>query len=104
MNSNLQQTITPIYDSLYPDTRLTTPRECESVLPKSAAAKASWKLAPIADLAAACKRMLDWLLERAGEIGEELTWQIGRPITYSPNEIRRGFQERVKHMAEIAER
>jgi acyl-CoA reductase-like NAD-dependent aldehyde dehydrogenase len=48
--------------------------------------------------------MLDWLVERADEIGEELTWQIGRPIAYSPNEIRRGFQERVNYMAGIAER
>jgi len=51
-----------------------------------------------------CKRMLDWLLERADQIGEELTWQIGRPIAYSPNEIRRGFQERVNYMNSIAER
>lgn len=48
--------------------------------------------------------MLAWLLERADQIGEELTWQIGRPIAYSPNEIRRGFQERVNYMAGIAER
>ena len=58
----------------------------------------------MAERAAVCKRMLDWLLERADEIGEELTWQIGRPIAYSPNEIRRGFQERVNYMAGIAER
>jgi acyl-CoA reductase-like NAD-dependent aldehyde dehydrogenase len=48
--------------------------------------------------------MLDWMLERADKIGEELTWQMGRPIAYSPNEIRRGFQERVNYMAGAAER
>jgi acyl-CoA reductase-like NAD-dependent aldehyde dehydrogenase len=39
----------------------------------------------------------------ADQLGEELTWQIGRPIAQSPGEIRRGFQERVKYMSDIAE-
>ena len=47
--------------------------------------------------------MLAWLLERSDEIGEELTRQIGRPIVYSPFEIRRGFQERINFMSSIAE-
>ena len=33
-----------------------------------------------------------WMLDRADAIGEELTWQMGRPIAHTPNEIRRGFQ------------
>jgi acyl-CoA reductase-like NAD-dependent aldehyde dehydrogenase len=39
---------------------------------------------------------------KADEIGEELTWQMGRPVRYSPNEIRRGFAERARYMASIA--
>jgi acyl-CoA reductase-like NAD-dependent aldehyde dehydrogenase len=104
MTSNLQQTISPIDGSIYAERRLAAPREIENALAKAVASQAAWKRVPVTERAAICARMLDWLLERAGEIGEELTWQIGRPIAYSPNEIRRGFQERVNYMTEIAER
>src|SRR5262245_64088027 len=104
MTSNIQQTISPIDGSIYAERRLATQREIENALAKAVASQAAWKRVPVTERAAICVRMLDWLLERAGEIGEELTWQIGRPIAYSPNEIRRGFQERVNYMAEIAER
>jgi len=78
--------------------------QIEETLAKAINAQQVWKSAPIAERATVCKRMLDWLLERADQIGEELTWQIGRPIAYSPFEIRRGFQERVNYMAGAAER
>jgi len=104
MTSNLQQTISPVDGSIYVERRLATSREIENALAKAVASQAAWKRAPVAERVAVCKRMLDWLLERADVIGEELTWQIGRPIAYSPKEIRRGFQERVNYMASIAER
>src|SRR5688572_15233879 len=104
MTSNLQQTISPIDGSIYAERRIATSGEIENALAGAATSQELWKRVPVTERAAACKRMLDWLLERAGEIGEELTWQIGRPIAYSPNEIRRGFQERVNYMAGIAER
>jgi len=104
MTSTLQLTISPVDGSIYAERRLATSQEIENALAKSVTSQAAWKRVPVAERAAACKRAHDWLLERADEIGEELTWQIGRPITYSPNEIRRGFQERVNYMAGIAER
>jgi acyl-CoA reductase-like NAD-dependent aldehyde dehydrogenase len=100
----MQQTITPIDGSIYAERELATQSQIESALAKAITAQQSWKRAPVAERVAVCKRMLDWLLERADKIGEELTWQIGRPIAYSPNEIRRGFQERVNYMTGIAER
>jgi acyl-CoA reductase-like NAD-dependent aldehyde dehydrogenase len=47
--------------------------------------------------------MSAWCVDRADQLGEELTRQIGRPIVYSPFEIRRGFAERVAYMCDIAE-
>lgn len=47
--------------------------------------------------------MVEWCVAHANVLGEELTRQMGRPIAYAPNEIRRGFQERALHMASIAE-
>jgi acyl-CoA reductase-like NAD-dependent aldehyde dehydrogenase len=42
------------------------------------------------------------MVERADEIGMELTWQMGRPVSQSPMEIRRGFQERARYMSSVA--
>jgi hypothetical protein len=47
--------------------------------------------------------MAAWCVEQADQLGEELTRQIGRPIAYSASELRRGFNERVQYMADIAE-
>jgi acyl-CoA reductase-like NAD-dependent aldehyde dehydrogenase len=47
--------------------------------------------------------MTEWCVARADLLGEELTRQMGRPIAYSPGEIRRGFQERALYMCSIAE-
>lgn len=104
MSKRIQQTISPIDNSIYAERELATPQQIESTLAKAVSAQQSWKRTPIAERIAICKRMLDRLLERSDQIGEELTWQIGRPIAYSPNEIRRGFQERVIYMSGIAER
>src|SRR5262245_37560110 len=104
MSERTQQTISPIDGSIYVERELASGEQIEETLARAVTAQQSWKRVPVEERAAACKRMLDWLVERADEIGEELTWQIGRPIVYSPNEIRRGLQERVNYMAGIAER
>src|SRR4030095_5707527 len=104
MNERTQQTISPIDGSIYAERELASGEQIAETLARAVSAQQTWKRAPVAERVAALKRMLDWLLERAGEIGEELSCQIGVPIVYSPNEIRRGFQERVNYMAGIAER
>src|SRR5262245_13558318 len=104
MNERTQQTISPIDGSIYAERELASGEQIEETLVRAVSAQQTWKRAPVAERVAVCKRALGWLLERADRIGEELTWQIGRPIAYSPFEIRRGFQERVNYMAEIAGR
>ncbi len=104
MTSNLQQTISPVDGSIYVERQLATSRDLENTLASAVTSQAEWKRIPVAERAGMCLRMLDWLLERADQIGEELTWQMGRPVAYSPFEIRRGFQERVRYISEIAER
>lgn len=104
MAKHIQQTISPIDGSVYTERQLATPQQIETTLAKAAAEQTSWRRTPVSERAAICLRMKDWLVEHADEIGKELTWQIGRPIVYSPYELRRGFNERVNFMCEIAER
>lgn len=76
--------------------------EIEQVLDRGARAFDAWKRVPLEERAAICRRMVDWMVERADDIGAEITRQMGRPIAHSPFEIRRGFQERALHMIDIA--
>jgi acyl-CoA reductase-like NAD-dependent aldehyde dehydrogenase len=103
MTRRIQQTITPIDGSIYVERELAANDEIDRALASAVSAQRAWRLVPVKERVEVCRRMLAWLLARAGEIGEELTRQIGRPIAYSQFEIRRGFQERVNYMSGIAE-
>jgi acyl-CoA reductase-like NAD-dependent aldehyde dehydrogenase len=99
----VQKTVSPIDGSLVAERPLAAPFEIESALASAASAQSGWKRVPVADRVAIVRRMVEWCVARAADIGEELTRQMGRPIAYAPNEIRRGFQERALYMASIAE-
>ncbi len=98
-----QKTISPVDGSVYAERELASDREIEAALAKSVSSQESWKRIPVAERAAICRRMADWCVAHADKLAEELTWQIGRPISQSPGEIRRGFQERAQYMCGIAE-
>jgi acyl-CoA reductase-like NAD-dependent aldehyde dehydrogenase len=100
---SVQRTISPVDGSLYVERPLAAERGIESALQAAASGQRKWKQVPVAERAAICRRMVEWCLARADVLGEELTRQMGRPIAYAPNEIRRGFQERALHMCSIAE-
>lgn len=103
MSKTIQQTISPIDGSVYVERELASPELIEQALERARQAQAEWKRVPVADRVAICRRMAEWCVEHADRLGEELTRQIGRPIAYSPFEIRRGFRERIEYMSGIAE-
>ena len=99
----MQRTISPIDGSVYVERELASDQAIEAVLAASVAAQKRWKQVPAAERVAVCRRMTAWCVEHAEALAEELTWQIGRPLSQSPGEIRRGFSERAQYMAGIAE-
>jgi acyl-CoA reductase-like NAD-dependent aldehyde dehydrogenase len=101
--ASLQRTVSPVDGSVYVERPLAADQDIEGALAKAAAAQSKWKPVPVAERAAIVRRMVEWCVARADQLGEELTRQMGRPIAYTPNEIRRGFQERALHMCAIAE-
>ncbi len=103
MSKQIQQTISPIDGMMYTERELATNEQIEAALAKSVTAQREWKHVSIAERVNICRQMLAYLVERADKIGEELTWQMGRPLAYSPLEIRRGFAERVNYLCDIAE-
>lgn len=104
MKEQRQQTISPVDGSVYAERELASGKQIAAALASAVAAQRSWKQVSVSERAAICRRMKDWLVEHADKLGEELTWQIGRPVAYTPFELRRGFAERVSYMCDIAER
>ena len=102
MSTTVQQVVSPVDGSVFAEIPLATDREIDAVLSRAVRAQRTWAGTPLAERVAVCERMVQWMLNRADEIGTELTWQMGRPVAHTPNEIRRGFQERARHMCAIA--
>lgn len=74
----------------------------DRVLQQAVEAQRGWRDVPVDERVAICLRMSAWMVTHSDEIGAEISREMGRPIAYSPNEIRRGFAERTEHMAAIA--
>ncbi len=98
------QVISPVDGSVYAQRAWATGSEIESILAKSKIAQKHWKQTTISHRADICRKMVAYMVANADEIGSEITWQMGRPIIYTPSEIKRGFQDRAEYMIGIAER
>lgn len=101
--TQIQQTISPVDGSVYLERELATPEQIEQMLDKAVNAQAEWRNTSISERAQICEGMVQYMLDNVDEIAEELTWQMGRPIRYTPFEIKGGLQERSRHMIAIAE-
>jgi len=99
----IQQTISPVDGSLYLERGLSSGAAIELALEQATAAQKKWKLVSLEERKAVCRKALAYFLTHADEIGSELTWQMGRPVRYTPNEIRKGFAERARYMIDIAD-
>jgi acyl-CoA reductase-like NAD-dependent aldehyde dehydrogenase len=96
------RTVTPIDGSVLVERPLASDEQIETALARAVEAQRRWREVPVAERAAICSRAIEWTVAQADELGAELTSQMGRPIAHSPFELKKGFQERGKHMAGIA--
>lgn len=99
----MQKIISPIDGSVVVERELASDAYVERVLSTAFSAGRSWRATPVVERARMIEVMVRHMEVNASDIATELTWQMGRPMRYAPNEILRGFQERARHMANIAE-
>jgi acyl-CoA reductase-like NAD-dependent aldehyde dehydrogenase len=97
----IQKTITPVDGSVYCERALADEAALDAALARAVAAQRAWKATDVAARAAVCRRFCDLFEAKRDEIALELTWQMGRPVRYSPNEVR-GTLERARYMIDIA--
>src|SRR5258708_33416700 len=97
------QTITPIDGSVYVERPMASSDEIDHALQLAHTAQCDWVALSVGERAAFCSRMVDAFVANKERISTELTWQMGRPIRYSANEVR-GFEERARYMIAVAEK
>ena len=94
--------ISPVDGSVYVERQTASAKEIQQVLDAAVVAQKKWKNTPLAKRQALCTKAVDAFVAHKAEIAEELTWQMGRPISQAPGEVA-GFEERARHMIEIAD-
>ncbi len=73
------------------------------IISKAQAAQAKWKLKSVSERAEILTKCVENFVSKQDKIGEELAWQMGRPIRYGAGEVG-GFNERATYMISTAEK
>ncbi len=102
MKSKLQ-VISPINASIYVERPYATNQDISACLELSHAMQSPWQKTPLCNRKVICQAAVDFLLNNKDEIALEISWQMGRPIIYSANELD-GLAERAYYMIDIAEK
>ncbi len=98
----MQKTITPIDNTIYVE-REYHANKIEHTIDNSLKAQKDWANLNINERVKLLKNFVDDFLSRGEVIGEELSRQIGRPISQAAGELN-GFKERADYMLSIAEK
>jgi acyl-CoA reductase-like NAD-dependent aldehyde dehydrogenase len=101
MPAATQKTISPIDGSVYVERKLASRQEIAKAVEHARKAQAGWKHVPVAERGKIIGKAVDYFVAHKDKIAEELTHQIGRPLSQSPGEVR-GFEERARYMIEVA--
>jgi acyl-CoA reductase-like NAD-dependent aldehyde dehydrogenase len=97
----VQKTITPVDGSVLVERPLAEGIDIHEALDRAVSAQRAWRAVPVDERAAICRRFCDAFEAKQDAVAIDLTWQMGRPIRYSGNEVR-GTLERARYMIDIA--
>jgi acyl-CoA reductase-like NAD-dependent aldehyde dehydrogenase len=95
------KTVSPVDGRVYVERPYAAPEDIAQALTRAVRAGKVWRDVPVAERAEVCARAVDAVVAARDDIAGEITWQMGRPIRYSPAEVG-GFEKRARHMIAIA--
>ncbi|HEX9570026.1 MAG TPA: aldehyde dehydrogenase family protein, partial [Rhodospirillales bacterium] len=95
------RTISPVNGRVYVERPYAADHDVAVALHQARRAQEVWRAVLPAERAEVVSRAVDAVVAAKQPIAEEITWQMGRPIRYSPGEVG-GFEERARHMIAIA--
>jgi len=99
--SAMLQTISPVDGVVYVERPYSTDVDIKNALFLSVKAQLDWQKTDIHERKSICQKAVKALMDNQVIISEEISWQMGRPIQYTPGEVR-GFVERARYMIDIA--
>ena len=97
----MQKTITPIDNTIYVEREYHSTK-IEETIDNSMKAQKEWANLNVNERVKLLKNFVEDFLSKGDVVGEELTRQIGRPISQAAGELN-GFKERADYMLSIAE-
>jgi len=95
------KTISPVDGRIYVERPLETAAGIDRALDCALRAQAAWAALPLPTRCAILAKAVDAFVAKTNDIAAEITWQMGRPIRYTPGEVR-GFEERARYMLNAA--
>ena len=98
----MQKTITPIDNTVYVEREYHSDK-IEQTINNSTKAHKEWSNLEVRERVKLLKNFVEDFLSRENIISEELSRQIGRPISQGAGELK-GFKERADYMLSIAEK
>src|SRR4051812_43182969 len=93
--------ITPVDGSIYLERPYATQDQIEATVLRARLATREWRATAISDRQEIVNRFLSAFTNHKAEIATEITWQMGRPVRYTPFEVDR-MVDRTRHMLEVA--
>lgn len=94
-------TLSPANGQIYVQRNWADEAEIDQALARAVVAQQQARAMPLSERMAMCTAFVDAMLRDRDVMAEELTWQMGRPISQAPGELR-GFEERARRMIELA--
>jgi acyl-CoA reductase-like NAD-dependent aldehyde dehydrogenase len=97
----VQKTISPVDGRIYVERPYAGAAQIERALEAAADAQRAWRTTPVDERARICRAFADHFEKQRDALAPELSWQMGRPSAYAPNEVR-GTLERARYMIDAA--
>lgn len=95
------RTISPVDGSVYVERPLADGAAIDAALDRAKAAQKGWRATPIEQRQEILRKAVKAFVAKKDEIGVEISWQMGRPISQAGGEVA-GFEERATYMIDIA--
>src|SRR5258707_13447314 len=97
---SILKTISPADGRVYVERPLASGDDIARALAAARTAQAGWRRVPVAERAALIERFVAAFEAAADAIAEEISWQMGRPIKYSPAGVK-GLADAARYQSGI---
>ncbi|HEX9789571.1 MAG TPA: aldehyde dehydrogenase family protein [Kiloniellales bacterium] len=98
---NTAKCVSPADGKVYVERPLAGEAEALAALARARKAQGAWRHTPLKERQALLSKAVDAFVAQGPRIAEEISWQMGRPVSQTPGEVR-GFEERARHVIAIA--